>query len=165
MRLQAKNLTHTRRRDRQYGKTTMQQRLPRRTHLLAGSLRATRDAFLRANILEIVAIGSVPSTSSNATCNVATLATCVVREREAAANTTRSKFRRSRPSVGRHKRMKARRFGSSFGAEHLKYCGVLRIVSYPTPVGQTSKRSRQQEYPTWRIAAKCYRSTGGVFAA
>ena len=67
MRLQAKNSTHTRKRDRQYRKTTMQQRLPRQTHLLAGSLRATRDAFLRANILEIVAIRSVPSTSSNAT--------------------------------------------------------------------------------------------------
>ena len=37
-------------------KTTMQQRLPCQPHLLAGSLRATRDAFLRANILEIVAI-------------------------------------------------------------------------------------------------------------
>ena len=36
----------------------------RQTHLRAGSLRATRDAFLRANMVNTDTIGSIPSTSS-----------------------------------------------------------------------------------------------------
>ena len=33
-----------------------------------------------------------------------------------------------------------------------------------TPVKPARGQSSKQEYPTWRTATKCYRSTGGVFA-